>query len=166
MATKENLQEAFAGESQANRRYVAFAAKAEQDGFPNVAKVFRAAAEAETVHALAHLRVMKGVKSTAENLREAIKGESFEYKVMYPGYIDTAKEEGDKAALASFANAMAVEQVHYSLYLDALQSVQEGRDLGDRTIYVCSVCGNTVLNEPPDTCPICGALKKKFYEVE
>jgi rubrerythrin len=114
MATKENLQEAFAGESQANRRYVAFAVKAEQDGFPNVAKVFRAAAEAETVHALAHLRVMKGVKST----------------------------------------------------VDALQSVQESRDIGDRTIFVCSVCGNTVLNEPPDTCPICGSLKKKFYEVK
>ncbi len=166
MATKENLQDAFAGESQANRRYVAFAAKAQRDGFPNVAKVFRAAAEAETVHAVAHLRVMKGVKSTAENLQEAIKGESFEYKVMYPGYVDAAKEEGDKDALASFANAMAVEQVHYTLYLDALQSVHEGRDLGDRTIFVCSVCGNTVLDEPPDVCPICGSLKKKFSAVK
>jgi len=166
MATKENLQEAFAGESQANRKYVAFAQKAEKDGFANVAKVFRAAAEAETVHALAHLRVMKGVKSTTENLQEAIKGESFEYKVMYPGYIEEAKAEGDKAALASFANAMAVEQVHYSLYLDALQSVQEGRDIGERTIFVCSVCGNTVLGEPPDACPVCGSPKKKFFEVE
>jgi rubrerythrin len=166
MATKENLQNAFSGESQANRKYLAFAKKAEADAFPNVAKVFRAAAEAETVHAIAHLKVMKGIKSTAENLQEAIKGESFEYKVMYPGYVDEARAEGDKAALASFANAMAVEQVHYNLYLDALQSVQEGRDIGERTIFVCSVCGNTVLGQPPDTCPVCGSPKKKFFEAE
>jgi rubrerythrin len=135
MATKENLQEAFAGESQANRKYVAFAKKAKTDGFPNVAKIFRAAAEAETIHALAHLKVMKGVKSTTENL-------------------------------PSFANAMAVEQVHYKLYLDALDSVQEERDVGERTIYVCGVCGNTVLGDPPDSCPVCGSPKKKFFEVE
>jgi rubrerythrin len=165
MATNENLQQAFAGESQANRRYLAFAKKAEAEGFMMVAKLFRAAAEAETVHAHAHLRAMGGIKSTKENLEEAIKGESFEFKHMYPDYIKQAGEEKARAALGSFQNAMAVEQVHHSLYLEALNTVKEGKDLADQKVFVCSVCGNTVLNEPPEKCPVCGARKTKFNEV-
>jgi len=165
VATQENLQDAFAGESQANRRYLAFAKKAESEGYPEVAKLFRAAAAAETVHAHAHLRAMGGIKSTKENLAEAVKGESFEFQHMYPEYISAARDEGAKAALTSFQNAMAVEQVHYSLYIDALKSVEGGKDISDKKVFVCSVCGNTVLDEPPESCPVCGAMKDKFNEV-
>ncbi|MHC4149510.1 MAG: rubrerythrin family protein [Planctomycetota bacterium] len=166
MATKDDLQNAFAGESQANRRYLAFAKKAEAEGYPQVAKVFRAAAQGETVHAHAHLRAMGGIKSTQENLEAALKGESFEFKQMYPGYIEQARAENNKAALGSFQNAMAVEQVHYSLYNEALKAVQAGQDLTPAKVFVCSVCGNTVLNEPPEKCPVCGAPKDKFSEIE
>jgi rubrerythrin len=166
MATVDDLQSAFAGESQANRRYLAFAKKAETEGYPEVAKLFRAAAEAETVHAQAHLRAMGGIRSTAENLEEAVKGESFEFKQMYPEYIEKAREEQAKAALASFQNAMAVEQVHHSLYIEALNAVEAGKDLPARKLFVCGICGNTVLDEPPDKCPVCGAPKGKFSEVQ
>ena len=166
MATKEDLENAFSGESQANRRYLAFAKKAEKEGLPGVAKLFRAAAEAETVHALAHLRALGGIKSTLENLLEAVNGESFEFKDMYPGYIEQAGEENAKAALNSFKNAMAVEQVHYSLYLEASKAVESGSDMNVGKIFVCSVCGNTVLDEAPDKCPVCGAPKEKFNEIE
>ena len=165
MTTNENLEHAFAGESQANRKYLAFAKKAEAEGFPMVAKIFRAAAEAETVHAHAHLRAMGGIKSTRENLEEAIKGESFEFKHMYPPYIDQARTEEAKPAMASFKNAMAVEQVHHSLYIEALDDVKTGRDRPEKKIFVCSVCGNTVLDEPPEKCPVCGSPKQKFNEV-
>jgi rubrerythrin len=165
MATSENLEQAFAGESQANRKYLAFAKKAEAEGFPMVAKIFRAAAEAETVHAHAHLRAMGGIRSTQENLEEAIKGESLEFKHMYPPYIEQAEAEDAKAALRSFKNAMAVEQVHHSLYIEALNAVKSGSDQPDKKIFVCSVCGNTVIDEPPETCPVCGAPKEKFNEV-
>jgi rubrerythrin len=160
------LQNAFAGESQANRRYLAFAKKAEAEGYPEVAKIFRAAAAAETVHAHAHLRAMGGIKSTEENLQAAIKGESFEFKEMYPEYIEQAGRENEKAALASFQNALAVEQVHYSLYTEALKTVQSGKDMAAAKVFVCSVCGNTVLDEPPEKCPVCGAAKGKFNEIE
>lgn len=166
MATKENVQNAFAGESQANRKYLAFAKKAETEGFPQVAKIFRAAAEAETVHAHAHLKVMDGIKSTEENLQEAVKGESFEFKVMYPDFIKQATDENEKAALVSFQNAMAVEQVHYSLYVEALNAVKAGTDVKESKIFVCSVCGNTVLDERPEKCPVCGVGKDKFDEIE
>ncbi|MHC4069993.1 MAG: rubrerythrin family protein [Planctomycetota bacterium] len=166
MATKEDLENAFAGESQANRRYLAFAKKAEKEGLPGVAKLFRAAAEAETVHALAHLRALGGIKSTAENLLEAVNGESFEFKEMYPGYIKQASEENEKAALNSFQNAMAVEQVHYSLYLEASKAVESGSDMKVGKIFVCSVCGNTVLDQAPERCPVCGAPKEKFNEIQ
>ena len=166
MKTDDNLQSAFAGESQANRKYLAFAKKADAEGLGQIAKLFRAAAEAETVHAHAHFRVMKGVKSTAENLQEAVTGEEFEFKNMYPGFIADAQEEGNKAALNTFQNAMAVEQVHYSLYLSALEKVKEGADLDEAKIYVCSVCGNTVLDEAPEKCPVCGVGADKFSEIE
>jgi len=165
MATKDNLQNAFAGESQANHKYLAFAKKAQAEGYPQVAKLFRAAAEAETIHAHAHLRAMDGVKSTRENLEEAIKGESIEFKQMYPEYIEQAKQEGAKAALVSFQNAMAVEQVHYSLYIEALDLVRANEDMAPAAVFVCSVCGNTVLQEALGKCPVCGATSDKFAEV-
>ena len=166
MATIDNLKGAFAGESQANRKYLAFAKKAAADGYPQIAKLFRAAAEAETVHAHAHLRVMGGVKTTAENLQVSIEGEGFEFTKMYPEYIAEAEKEGNKAALSSFKFANAVEKVHHALYSDALKTLQAGKDLPAAPIYVCDVCGYTVAGEAPDKCPVCGAKKERFFEVK
>lgn len=165
MATSDNLKEAFAGESQANRKYLAFAKKAQDEGFPQVAKLFRAAAEAETVHAHAHLRVMGGINSAQENLQEAIEGEGHEFKNMYPGFLAEAEKEGNKPAAFSFKNALAVEEIHHGLYSEALESVKSGSDLPETKVFVCQVCGNTVKGKAPDKCPICGATKDKFTEV-
>lgn len=165
MSTLQALKDAFAGESQANRRYLAFARKAEADGFPHVAKLFRAIAEAETVHALRHLRVMGGVKSTAENLQAAAAGEDYEVKSMYPGMVKTAEAEGNKQAQSSFGDAMTVEKEHYGYYMDALAAVQAGKDIAASDIHVCSVCGHTVLGDAPDRCPVCGAKKEKFLSI-
>jgi rubrerythrin len=165
MATSENLQEAFAGESQANRKYLAFAKRAEQDGYPQVAKLFRAAAEAETVHAHAHLRAMGGIKNTDENLQAAIEGEGFEFQQMYPKFLAAAEAEGIRSAITTFKHALAVEEIHHGLYGEALDAVKSGEDLPGTRIFVCSVCGNTVKGEAPDKCPICGASKKLFNEV-
>jgi rubrerythrin len=165
MGTRENLQNAFAGESQANRKYLAFAKKAEADGYPQVAKLFRAAAEAETVHAHAHLRAMGGIKDTADNLQAAISGEGFEFQEMYPPYVAKAEEEGDRRAAMSFENALAVEEVHHDLYSEALAAVKEGKDLLDKPIFVCDVCGMTLYGEPPEKCPVCGARRSRFFEV-
>jgi rubrerythrin len=162
MSTSDNLKEAFAGESQANRKYLAFARKAEQDGLPQVAKLFRAAAEAETVHAHAHLRVLQGVKTTAENLQVAIDGEGHEFREMYPKFVAQAEKENDRAALTSFRYAMQVEQTHHGLYSEALQAVQAGKDLPATPIHVCNICGHTVLGDAPDKCPVCGAGRDKF----
>lgn len=166
MATEDNLKEAFAGESQANRRYLAFAKKADAEGKPGIARLFRAAAAAETVHAHAHLRVLGGVKSTADNLKTAVEGESHEFKSMYPDFAREAQAEGNKAALASIQNAMAVEEVHFGLFGDAAKVLAEGGDMPDKTIYVCSVCGNTIIGDAPDACPVCGASKNRFDPVE
>ena len=166
MATMDNLQAAFAGESQANRKYLAFAKKADTDGLPQVAKLFRAAAEAETVHAHAHLRVLGGVKSTADNLKAAVEGEGYEFKTMYPQFIKEADAEKNQAAGISFKNAMAVEQIHYGLYSNALSAVEKGKDLPPVTIHVCTICGNTVSGNAPDKCPVCGGPKAKFVEVK
>jgi rubrerythrin len=165
MATKDNLQEAFAGESQANRKYLAFAKKAEEDGFPQVGKLFRAAAEAETVHAHAHLRVMGGIQATADNLKAAVEGEGHEYQKMYPAFLAEAQKEDNKQAEFSFKHALAVEEIHHGLYEEALKAVASGSDLPEVKIYVCPVCGNTVKNEPPDACPICNVPKDRFFEV-
>lgn len=161
--TEQNLREAFAGESQANRRYLAFAKQAEKEGHPQVAKLFRAAAEAETVHAHAHLRTLGGIGSTADNLKEAIAGETHEFKKMYPAMIDEAKAEGNKAAERSFAYANEVEKVHANLYQKALDKLGK---LPEADYYVCSVCGYTCENEPPDRCPVCNAVKKAFFKVD
>lgn len=165
MSTSEDLAAAFAGESQANRKYLAFAKKAEDDGFGQVARLFRAAAQAETVHAHAHLRVMGGVKSTAENLQAAIEGEGREFQAMYPEFIAEAEREGNKAAATSFRNACAVEEIHHGLYSQALEAVGAGTDLPAQPIFVCGVCGNTVVGEAPERCPVCGAPRAKFSEV-
>lgn len=164
--TAENLKQAFAGESQANRRYLAFARKAEEEGFVEVAKLFRAVAEAETIHAFNHLRVMGGVKSTIENLEAAISGEKFEYTDMYPGYIETARREGDQKAAWSFEVAGKVEKVHAALFSKALEALKSGRRMASIDYYVCGVCGYTVEGEPPEKCPICGAPKAKFFKSE
>lgn len=165
MATMDNLQAAFAGESQANRKYLAFAKKAEEDGMPQVAKLFRAAGEAETVHAHAHLRVMGGIKSTAENLETAIAGEGEEFKEMYPKFLAEAQQEDMKPAEFSFKNALAVEEIHHGLYSKALEAVKGGNDLPATSLYVCPVCGNTVEGSVPDTCPVCNVPGSKFFEV-
>ncbi|MDQ1331684.1 MAG: hypothetical protein QG578_1952 [Thermodesulfobacteriota bacterium] len=160
--TEKNLMEAFAGESQANRKYLAFAKQAEKEGYPRVARLFRAAAEAETVHAHAHLKTAGGIKSTAENLKEAIAGETHEFKSMYPEMIKAAEEEGHKAAVQTFSYANEVEKVHAALYRNALDNLgkQEQADY-----YVCSVCGYTCENEPPDSCPVCKAKARAFAKV-
>jgi rubrerythrin len=166
MATTENLKEAFAGESQANRTYLAFAKKAEADGLKQIAKLFRAAAEAETVHAHAHLRVLNGVKTTAENLQTAANGEAYEFQKMYPKFVAEAETEGNKPALNSFKFAMAVEQIHHRLYSEALKTAQGGKDLPAAAIYVCPVRGNTEIGHVPDKCPICGVPEEKFIEIK
>lgn len=162
--TQEALQEAFAGESQANRKYLAFAVRADAEGFPQAARLFRAAAEAETVHAHAHLKAMKGILSTKENLAEAVAGETHEFKSMYPAMIDSARAEGHKEAERSFIFANEVEKIHAGLYqkmLDNLDSASEAFDY-----YVCPICGFTAEKDAPDTCPVCNAKGKMFKKVD
>jgi rubrerythrin len=161
--TEQNLQDAFAGESQANRKYLAFAKKADAEGYKQVAKLFRAAAEAETVHALNHLRELAKIKSTKENLAAAISGETYEFQSMYPEMIVEAEQEGKNGAQRSFHLANEVEKIHASLYKQALETLGRNAEVD---YYVCEICGNTVEGEPPDKCPICGALKKMFNKVE
>lgn len=160
--SEKNLQDAFAGESQANRKYLAFAKKAEEEGFKQIAKLFRAAAEAETVHAHSHLRELGGIKATKENLAEAISGETHEFQSMYPQMIADAEAEGNKGALRSFTYANEVEKIHADLYQKALDAIGKNQATD---YYVCQVCGNTVENEAPDECPICKA-KKMFKKVD
>ena len=166
MATAKNLKDAFAGESQANRMYLAFAKKAESDGYPQIAKLFRAAAAAETVHAHAHFRVMEGVKDTAANLQAAINGEGYEFKEMYPAFLKEAEAEKNAGAVASFRNALAVEKIHYDLYSKALESFKNKKDLPSQDVFVCDICGNTVYGQAPDKCPVCGAPKARFMKVQ
>jgi len=161
--TEQDLKQAFAGESQANRKYLAFAKKAEEEGYKAVAKLFRAAAEAETVHAHNHLRELKGVKGTKENLEEAINGESYEFQQMYPAMIEDAKSEDNKSALRSFHIANEVEKVHAGLYKKALENLGKNPDVD---YFVCKVCGYTAEGNAPDTCPVCGAKKVAFFKVE
>ncbi len=164
--SEEGLKTAFAGESQANRKYLAFSKKAEQEGFPGVARLFHAAAAAETVHAHNHLRVVGGVKSTAENLKEAIEGEFYEFTKMYPEFIGYAKTDGNESAERSFNYANDVEKVHLELFKKALELLENGNDLDDKPMYVCSVCGYTHEGDPPDTCPVCNSPKKVFNKID
>jgi rubrerythrin len=162
--TEQNLQEAFAGESQANRKYLAFAKHADREGYPRAGMLFRAAAEAETIHAHAHLKAMDGIKGTVENLKEAIAGETHEFKSMYPSMIEDARAEGRKAAEKGFTNANTVEEVHAGLFKKALENLDKPSDI--ECYYVCEVCGYTHENNAPDTCPVCGARQKAFIRVE
>jgi rubrerythrin len=166
MPTSENLAAAFAGESQANRKYLAFAKKADADGFPQIAKLFRAAAEAETVHAHAHFRAMGGVKNTEENLNAAIAGEGYEFREMYPPFLAEAEKEAHKAATLSFKYALAVEKTHHDLYVNALEAFKSGKDMVTDTIWVCPICGHTQVGGAPEKCPVCGVSKDRFFEVK
>lgn len=161
--TETNLKEAFAGESQANRKYLAFAEKADKEGYPQVAKLFRAAAEAETVHAHSHLRALEGIGATVDNLKAAIGGETYEFESMYPPMIEVAESENHSAAVRSFRFANEVEKVHAELYQKALDTLDNPTDVD---YYVCSVCGHTVEGGAPDTCPICDSKATAFKKVD
>lgn len=161
--SEKNLAEAFAGESQANRKYLAFAKKADEEGFPQVARLFRAAAAAETVHAHAHFKVLGGIGDTASNLQEAIGGETHEFMNMYPQMIEEAKAEGNKEAQMSFMYANAVEKIHAELYKKALDAME---GLAGTAYFVCDVCGNTVEGEAPERCPVCGMDKSHFMKID
>lgn len=163
--TEEALKAAFAGESQANRKYTAFAAQAENDGFPQAARLFRAAAEAEAIHAANHLKALKAIRTTKENLREAIAGETHEFKEMYPEMIQTAKAEGVKDAERTLSYANAVEEFHAKLYHDMLEGLEKSTQ-EDFPYFVCPVCGMTVEKEPPEKCPVCGVKGSMFRRVE
>ena len=164
MSTTDDLKESFAGESQANQKYRAFAKKAELEGFPNVARLFRTTAEAERIHAEGHLRALAEIVSTRENLQAAIAGETFEYTTMYPPMLEQAKAEGHRAKLM-FGFAVKAEAIHAGLYQRALDAVAQGKDLTEMRFYLCPVCGNIEFGNPPESCPICGTAKAKFVEV-
>ena len=164
--TEKNLQEAFAGESQANRRYLFFADKAEKEGYPQIARLFRAAAEAETVHARNHFNAMDGVGSTKANLLAGVIGEHYEFTRVYPPFIEQAEQEDNKRAQVTFEYANEVEQIHHRHFEKALKAVEAGQQLKDEPYFVCQRCGNTVAGEAPEKCPICGASRRMFKRVE
>jgi len=161
--TENNLKQAFAGESQANRKYLAFAKKADEEGYPGVAKLFRAAAAAETIHAHNHLEVLKGIKSTLENLKEAYGGEHHEFSEMYPGFLETSKAEKNNAATRTFHWANEVEKVHGKLYKEVIKAMESGQPVAEKDYYICPKCGYTIADAPPDKCPVCGAKKETFF---
>ncbi len=162
--TQENLAVAFAGESQANRKYLAFAQAAEKEGYAQIARLFRAAADAETIHALGHFRNMGGVGTTLENLRAAVAGETYEYTEMYPPMVEQAKAEGHKAkTMLGWAND--AEKVHARLFREALAALESGKDLSKMDVYLCPVCGDVEFGELPEKCPICGAPAARYVKV-
>jgi rubrerythrin len=164
-SAEDYLKEAFAGESQANRKYLAFADKADKQGYAQAARLFRAAAAAETIHAHNHLRALKAIGSTVDNLKDAVAGETHEFKSMYPEMLEQAKSEGHADAQRSFQYALEVEKVHGSLYQDMLDNLdQAGKE--DYPYYVCPVCGHTVGRKAPETCPICGAKGSMFKRID
>ena len=160
--TEANLKEAFAGESQANRKYIAYAKKADEEGYKQVAKLFRAAAEAETIHAMNHLRALKAVQSTKDNLEDAIGGETHEFQNMYPQMIKDAQSDNDKVAEKSLTYANAVEKIHAALYKKATETLGKNPEVD---YYVCQVCGYVSEGSAPEKCPVCGAVKGKFKNV-
>jgi rubrerythrin len=164
--TQDNLNDAFAGESQANRRYLFFAERADEEGHPVIARVFRAAAEAETVHARNHLKALGEIKSTGENLKAAISGEHYEFTQMYPGFIEQAKAEGNTDAEVSFDLANKVEKIHHTLYDKVLRFLDGGEPVKDEPYFVCQRCGYTVAGQAPEECPVCGAPRSMFKRVE
>jgi len=164
--TQKNLEEAFAGESQASRRYLYFAEKADSEGLPQIARLFRAASEAETVHARNHIKAMDGIGGTGDNLKEAITGESYEFTEMYPSFIEQAKAENNQKAEITFSYANKVEKVHHGLYRKALELLEAGQEAKAEPYFVCPVCGYTVAGEAPEKCPVCGTPRKMFKKVE
>ena len=164
--TIDNLEHAFAGESQANRKYLFFAERAEEEGQKQIARLFRAAAEAETVHARNHLRVLQGIKSTKENLAAAIGGENYEFTLMYPGFITEAESDNHNSAKRSFDLANQVEKTHHGLFQAALSNLDQAKAMLDKPFFVCQVCGHTVEGSAPDKCPVCGALAKMFKRID
>jgi len=165
MATVENVKEAYAGESQANRKYQAFSDKAADEGFRNIATLFKAASEAEAIHAKKFLKVLGVIGSTQNNLKESIAGETHEFTEMYPGFVKVAESEKKTDAVLAFTYAMKAEQVHAKLYEKALALLQAGNDMGREKIFLCPVCGNIELGKTPDKCPICGVFGKQFREI-
>ena len=162
--TEENLQIAFAGESQANRKYLAFARAAEKEGHPQIARLFRAAAEAETIHALAHFQNLGGVGTTLQNLKEAVAGETYEFTEMYPPMVAQATAEGHRGkTMLGFAGE--VEKVHARLFQQALAALEGGKDLSRMEVFLCQVCGDVEFGEPPARCPVCGAPAAKFQKI-
>jgi len=164
--TEKNAQAAFAGESQANRKYLFFAEQADKEGHKQIARLFRAAADAETAHARNHLKVLDGVKSTAENLKEAVGGEHYEFTEMYPGFIKDAEAEEERKARRSFDLANQVEEIHHGLFQAFLEKLEQGADIEEKPIQVCQYCGYTVEGEAPDKCPVCGAPKQRFKSID
>ena len=165
--TQNNLRAAFAGESQANRKYLFFAERADKDGFPQVARLFRAVAEAETVHARRQLQTLEGgIEDTAKNLEAAIDGELYESTEMYPDFIKQAESENNKAATLGFTWANKVEELHADLYDKALQAVKGGKSMKDEPYYICQGCGYTAGGSAPEKCPVCGAPMSRFKKVE
>ncbi|HME52752.1 MAG TPA: rubrerythrin family protein [Candidatus Lokiarchaeia archaeon] len=164
--SEDDLKAAFAGESQANRKYLFFAAKATEEGFPQVAKLFRAAAEAETIHARNHFLTMNGVNGTADNLQSAMDGEKYEFTEMYPGFLSDAQEEENEGAQKTFGHALKVEETHYGLYSQAAESIGNGQDIEEKTIWVCPVCGQTYYGEAPEICEVCNCASSKFIEIQ
>jgi rubrerythrin len=165
MATKENAMEAFAGESQANRKYQAFSEKAADEGFRNIATLYKAASEAEAIHAKKLLKVLSAIEPTQKNLEKSIAGETHEFTEMYPGFVKGAEAEGKSDAVLAFTFAMKAEQVHAGLYQKALDALKAGHDLGREKIFLCPVCGNIEIGKPPEKCPICGVFGKQFREI-
>ncbi len=163
MKTQKNLMSAFAGESQANRKYLAFAKKAKEEGKNGLAKLFRVAAEGETIHALIHLENAGSVKDSIENLKDAIAGETHEFTVMYPEFMEDAKNENQTSAKIGFFRANAIEKTHEKLFSEALE---KGGDIEDKDYYICSVCGHPEAENSPEKCPVCGAPKEKFYKID
>ena len=162
--TKENLKNAFAGESQAHMKYLVFADTAEKEGRPNIARLFRAIAYAEQVHATGHLRTLGNLGSTVENLQSAIDGENFEVEEMYPAYDAVAKLQGEKDAIRSIHYAIEAEKIHAAMYLEARQAAKEGKDAELGAVHICPTCGYTVEGSAPDSCPVCGAPRAKFVK--
>lgn len=163
MSTLENLMAAFAGESQANRKYLAYAKKAEAEGYKAAARMFRAAAEAETFHAHAHLNAAEKVLSTSENLKDAVGGETYEYESMYPPFLEEAQKDGNAKAIRSFTYAMEAEKVHARLFAEVLENLNNE---DDSVFYLCPACGYVERNGFPDSCPICSAKGSSFLRIE
>jgi rubrerythrin len=160
--TEDNLKSAFAGESQAHMRYLIFADKAEEEGFPNVARLFRAIAYAEQVHATNHFKTLAMLQGTVDNLQAAINGETYEVNEMYPAYKAVAELQQEKGAQRSTDWALQAEKVHAGMYQKAKQAVERKEDITVEAVFICEACGYTVENSAPDRCPICGAPKVKF----